>query len=229
MKRDLRIIQLLSDTRYLVTIDGRIYKQTKQGTNREVGYRDKVGKVFIRYKGTQLSRTRIIWFKFSGCSNLDRNVCHIDGTVCNDAYQNLRVLEEKQTSKNRTKKTINKCAWCQKNAKRKYCSRECCGLSFRHKPIMLWKTGKHAGWIGKKATLSNTIRQYLKSVRGSACSVCGWDKYHPIDGRSLTEIDHIDGNAKNCHESNRRILCPNCHSEISTFRARNKNSSRQRS
>lgn len=37
------------------------------------------------------------------------------------------------------------------------------------------------------------------------------------------ELDHIDGNSKNHHYKNLRLLCPNCHSQTDTFRAKNRN------
>jgi 5-methylcytosine-specific restriction endonuclease McrA len=40
----------------------------------------------------------------------------------------------------------------------------------------------------------------------------------------VLQIDHIDGNRKNCLIGNLRILCPNCHSQTETFG--NKNSVR---
>lgn len=39
----------------------------------------------------------------------------------------------------------------------------------------------------------------------------------------LLELDHIDGNKNNNIKSNLRWLCPNCHSQTSTFRSKNYN------
>jgi hypothetical protein len=39
----------------------------------------------------------------------------------------------------------------------------------------------------------------------------------------VLEIDHIDGNNQNHSLDNLRYLCPNCHSQTSTWRGRNKN------
>ncbi|MFA6159158.1 MAG: HNH endonuclease signature motif containing protein [Candidatus Paceibacterota bacterium] len=35
------------------------------------------------------------------------------------------------------------------------------------------------------------------------------------------EIDHIDGNPENNEKENLRLLCPNCHSQTSTYRGKN--------
>lgn len=111
----------------------------------------------------------------------------------------------------------------------KYCSGKC-QLDYQHKQyIDRWKKGLEKGWNGKTVCLSRHIQRYLRELNGNACSVCGWEKYHSSDGNPLTEIDHINGDATDCREANLRILCPNCHSETSTFRARNKKSKRVRS
>lgn len=53
------------------------------------------------------------------------------------------------------------------------------------------------------------------------CCQCGLlDQWN---GRSITlELDHIDGDRWNHRMENLRLLCPNCHSQTSTFRGRNK-------
>ena len=39
-------------------------------------------------------------------------------------------------------------------------------------------------------------------------------------------MDHIDGNAANNRRDNYRAICPNCDSQLDTFKSKNKNSSR---
>lgn len=57
---------------------------------------------------------------------------------------------------------------------------------------------------------------YLKNE----CGICDISEWH---GSWLPlELDHIDGNPTNHRIKNLRILCPNCHSQTDTFRARNK-------
>lgn len=113
-------------------------------------------------------------------------------------------------------------------AKKKYCSQACQAKMINKESVDAWLRGDHPGWTGKTIQLRRNIRAYLKQVRGSRCSLCGWDGHHPVDGKSLTEIDHIDGDARNCSIGNLRILCPNCHSMTKTFRNRNKKSYRSR-
>ena len=51
------------------------------------------------------------------------------------------------------------------------------------------------------------------------CSVCGiteWNK-SPLN----MELDHIDGDRTNHRLNNLRMLCPNCHAQTETYRAKN--------
>lgn len=114
------------------------------------------------------------------------------------------------------------------DVKQSYCSYTCSSAARRLSVLNNILEGKIPGWKGKTAQLKNALRDHLLSTRGTACVKCGWDGKHPVDGRSLTEINHIDGDAKNCSLDNLEILCPNCHSMTHNFRARNKNSSRLR-
>jgi hypothetical protein len=52
------------------------------------------------------------------------------------------------------------------------------------------------------------------------CSVCELDSWL---GKKITlDVDHIDGNWKNCTRENLRFICPNCHRQTDTFGGKNK-------
>lgn len=110
----------------------------------------------------------------------------------------------------------------------KYCKLGCQQAWQKDRRVHLWLQRELQGHSGKTLSLRKWVRDYLKEVRGSQCSQCGWDDRHPLDNSSLTEVDHIDGDASSSWIENLRILCPNCHSKTATFRARNKNSKRDR-
>lgn len=60
-----------------------------------------------------------------------------------------------------------------------------------------------------KRALDELIRPYV-------CVDCGNDG--KFNGKLLTlQIDHIDGDIRNNTPSNLRYLCPNCHSQTSTY------------
>lgn len=75
-------------------------------------------------------------------------------------------------------------------------------------------------------TLRNCIREYILLKQGRKCAICGladiWN------GATLHFIlDHIDGNAANNQEDNLRLVCPNCDSQLNTYKSKNKNSARK--
>ncbi|WP_405709678.1 HNH endonuclease [Streptomyces xanthophaeus] len=54
-----------------------------------------------------------------------------------------------------------------------------------------------------------------------ACRMCGIEAVW--QGRPLPlEVDHIDGDWRNNHPENLRLVCPNCHSTTDTYRGRAK-------
>jgi len=62
-------------------------------------------------------------------------------------------------------------------------------------------------------------RLLKEGLKDNTCEECGISEWNnkPIN----CELDHIDGNRTNHRLNNLRILCPNCHSQTSTFRAKN--------
>jgi Zn finger protein HypA/HybF involved in hydrogenase expression len=66
----------------------------------------------------------------------------------------------------------------------------------------------------------DSLRKRLLVERNHKCEECGVGNMY--NGRPLSlELDHIDGNNKNNKLENLRILCPNCHSQTPTHRAKN--------
>lgn len=75
------------------------------------------------------------------------------------------------------------------------------------------------------STYKLKLRLLKKGIKSNICENCGVDSW---DGKPLNmELDHIDGNRTNHKLSNLRMVCPNCHSQTETFRARNKSLNRE--
>lgn len=69
------------------------------------------------------------------------------------------------------------------------------------------------------------VRQHLLDEQSGRCAICS------VEGRSndapLTLVlDHIDGNASNNGRENLRLVCPNCDSQLPTFKSRNRGKGR---
>lgn len=109
----------------------------------------------------------------------------------------------------------SKCLMCSKPTsgyQNIYCSNKCRGdhQSQLHEAKIL--SDENVGW--------KSIREYLIHTVGS-CQCCGIKKWN--DKPLSFECDHIDGDRSNNVLSNAKLLCPNCHSQTDTYRAKNVN------
>ena len=59
------------------------------------------------------------------------------------------------------------------------------------------------------------------------CAICGLSNMW--NGSELVFVlDHIDGNADNNNRDNLRLVCPNCDSQLSTYKSKNKEPARRK-
>ena len=119
------------------------------------------------------------------------------------------------------------CIYCEKQLRKdqrhnKYCSTDCANKARSENKIQLWLTGEYDGIIGTNQ-LSKTIRNYLLDEVDYQCELCGWGEINPYTEKVPLEIHHKDGNYLNNSKSNLQVLCPNCHSLTSNYKALNKN------
>lgn len=120
---------------------------------------------------------------------------------------------------------LKKCLNCGKELNKtqtKYCSISCQKQHQFSIKIQDWKSGKFNGMSGKYG-LSKVIRKYMLEKAGYQCEICGWNKINPYTNKFPLEVHHIDGDYTNNREENLQVLCPNCHSLTSTYKALNKN------
>lgn len=100
---------------------------------------------------------------------------------------------------------------CKKNSS-KFCKLSC-NLEYNLKQRI--ESGKAS---------SRTIKRYLISIHGNKCSNCGITEW---DNKSIVmELEHKDGDSSNNSLDNTCLLCPNCHSQTSTYKNRNKGKGR---
>lgn len=128
-----------------------------------------------------------------------------------------------------TSAMIVKCANCgkefeAKNEKKKFCSFEC-SAELRHK-----ESYKDFLENNDKYCRGNYTPKWFKgeflAEQGGVCAICGSKPEH--NGKPLVFVlDHIDGDASNNKRNNLRMICPNCDSQLETFKSKNKNSTRR--
>lgn len=68
-------------------------------------------------------------------------------------------------------------------------------------------------------------KRYLSEQNGYFCSVCGISEWNRKT--LILECDHIDGDHKNNSPENLRLMCPNCHSQTNTYKAKNTGNGRK--
>lgn len=69
------------------------------------------------------------------------------------------------------------------------------------------------------------FKEDILKEQDNKCAICGmppeWNN-KPI----VFILDHIDGHASNNRRDNLRLICPNCDSQLDTYKSKNKNSDR---
>lgn len=73
--------------------------------------------------------------------------------------------------------------------------------------------------VENKTASHKTLKRYLILQYGEKCWECGISEWN---NKKITfELEHIDGNSNNNNLDNLSILCPNCHSQTSTYKTKN--------
>lgn len=121
----------------------------------------------------------------------------------------------------KVKKTGHVCSYCKNiyfnktNKNQKYCSIKC-RYAYKY----------HLAELNiQQITNPKTIRKYLISKNGNFCNICNISAENWNGSNLVLIVDHIDGKADNNDLRNLRLVCPNCDSQLSTFKGRNKGKS----
>ena len=128
------------------------------------------------------------------------------------------------TRANNTGRVKYRCKICDTSIGRRttdFCSVDCKATFL----IQEWLAGREDGGT-QYGYVRAFVRKYLKDRSGDRCEQCSFDKKRPLDGRSILQVDHINGDCMNSSLDNLRLLCPNCHAMTETYCGKNTNSGR---
>lgn len=108
------------------------------------------------------------------------------------------------------------------NMSGKYCSRECYNIGKTRKKYeeYLQNPSLYEGKGNMK-----WVKKHILREQNGKCDICGCNTMW--NNKLLVFIlDHIDGHANNNSRTNLRLICPNCDSQLDTYKSKNKNSDR---
>jgi len=118
-----------------------------------------------------------------------------------------------------------KCLNCGKTVKypNKFCNNTCYN-EYKHKEAYN-DFLKHPEKYNRASYTPKIFKKDFLKEQNGCCAICGCKNHW--NGKELVFImDHINGRASDNRRENLRLICPNCDSQLPTYKSRNKNSDR---
>jgi hypothetical protein len=129
---------------------------------------------------------------------------------------------------NKGKKEKKECVNCnelylstQKNSK--YCSKDC---EVEYKTNKKYKHYLNNQDEYEKIVDVKFLKRHILREQNNCCEICEM-KNEWNDKLIVFILDHINGDASNNRRENLRLICPNCDSQLDTYKSKNRNSARK--
>lgn len=136
----------------------------------------------------------------------------------------LKEKINKDNNKNINKNVCKKCGKKILNDNKSGLCQNCLIEERQRNKIKNWLENGDTG-CKSGSNIRNCIRDYLYEDQDYKCAICGIE--NNWNGKELKFIlDHIDGDASNNKRENMRLICPNCDSQLDTYKSKNKHSAR---
>ncbi len=121
----------------------------------------------------------------------------------------------------------NACKYCHKAMGRVplaqlFCSSTCMQSNKRAERVALWLD---TGVANPDSHKGHYVREYVMHDQNNKCAICG----HPPlwEAKPIVFIlDHVSGDSADNRRENLRLVCPNCDSQLDTYKAKNKGNGR---
>lgn len=138
---------------------------------------------------------------------------------------NIKVPDKKGIKLIEESQNCGFCLNCNKpiSLSKKFCNNKCQG-EYKHKQQYQLILNNDESIMRANYSPKN-FRDDITKEQGGVCDICKCKPEH--NGKPLVFIvDHIDGNAANNRRDNLRCICPNCDSQLNTYKSKNKNGAR---
>ncbi len=148
-----------------------------------------------------------------------RKVCR----KLNISLPSRRCINECETFNKGKRSKEKKCLYCgnlysSPHLTSKFCSNKCCN-EYKTKERYQYYLNNQEEFKGKEINYKWIKKQILKE-QDYKCSICGI--HSEWNGKELHLIlDHINGDACDNTRKNLRCICPNCDSQLDTYKSRN--------
>lgn len=103
----------------------------------------------------------------------------------------------------------------------RFCSNRCQQKHEYGKRVERWKDGTCLPGVASSMGGNHFVRVHLMEIQHNTCSICSqantWNQQ-----KLVFILDHINGNPLDNSYGNLRMVCPNCDTQLPTFKAKNK-------